>query len=306
MKLTYFQGDPPNFGDALNATMWTHLLPPALLDDREDALFLGIGSILWDYLPKEPRKIVAGSGFGGYTGAPDVHDGSWDILWLRGPLTAKALGVDPRLAITDAAVLLRATPLPAPAKSIGVAFMPHVDSIDRGAWAEVCKAADITFLDPRAPVNLTLAQIRGARVVITEAMHGAIVADALRIPWVPIVPFHPIHRAKWNDWAQSLDIALRGVTLPASTLRETWIARTGLQAAGRRSQFIFDSMLAQKCDTVTIARAAVALSRIAATASPQLSGDSAISRATDRALAALDDFVRRDGDRTDRKQSERA
>jgi succinoglycan biosynthesis protein ExoV len=305
MKLTYFEGDPPNFGDELNATLWTHLLPDGFLDDDAAALFLGIGSILWDYLPKGPRKIVAGSGFGGYTAVPDVHDGSWDILWLRGPLTARALGVDARLVITDAAVLLRATPLPAPVGTGQVAFMPHVDSIARGNWAAVCAAAGITFLDPRAAPDHLLARIRGAGLVLTEAMHGAIVADALRTPWIPLLPLLPLHRAKWEDWAGSLDLDLQPRALPPSTLREAWIARTGLQAEGR-SRRLFDNPLARRGDRMLIARAAAALSRIAATGRPQLSPDATIARATERALAALNGFVLRHGAGADRRQSLRA
>jgi succinoglycan biosynthesis protein ExoV len=305
MKLTYFQGDPPNFGDELNATMWTHLLPEGFLDADERDLFLGIGSILWDYLPSGPRKIVAGSGYGGYTAAPDVHDGQWDMLWVRGPLTAKALRLDLTLAITDAAVLLRMTPLPTAATDVDVAFMPHVDSIARGNWAAVCRAAGITFLDPRAAPDHLLAQIRGARLVITEAMHGAIVADALRTPWVPVLPLHPSHRAKWDDWAGSLDLALRPAVLRPSTLREAWIARTGLQAEGR-SRALFDNPLARQGDRIVIARAAATLSRIAKTASPQLSHDATLARATDRALAALDAFVARRSAGADLRQSLRA
>jgi succinoglycan biosynthesis protein ExoV len=305
MKLTYFQGDPPNFGDELNATMWGHLLPEGFLDHDDQDLFLGIGSILWDYLPRAPRKIVAGSGYGGYTSVPDVKDGQWDILWLRGPLTARALGVDAGLAITDAAVLLRATPLPAAAMDVDLAFMPHVDSIARGNWAAVCKAAGITFLDPRAAPDHLLAQIRGARLVITEAMHGAIVADALRRPWIPVLPLHPAHRAKWDDWAGSLNLALRPAVLRPSTLREAWIARTGLQAEGR-SRALFDNPLARRGDRIVITRAASALLQIAATAAPQLSDDATIARATDRALAALNDFVARRTAGSDLRQSLRA
>ncbi len=306
MKLTYFEGDPPNFGDELNATMWHHLLPAGVLDDREDELFLGIGSILWDYLPKAPRKIVAGSGFGGYTAAPDVHDGTWELLWLRGPMTARVLGVDPALAITDAAVLLRATPLPAKADNVGVAFMPHVESISRGAWAEVCAQAGVTFLDPRAPVDQLLAQIKGARLLITEAMHGAIVADALRTPWVPVLPFHHVNRAKWNDWAASLDMPLKSITLAPSTMREAWISRTGLLAVGRRSRMMFDNMLVRQCDHLVIGRAATTLARVIKTAVPQLSTDAAISRATGRALDALNAFVVRRGGMADRQRTLRA
>jgi succinoglycan biosynthesis protein ExoV len=293
MKLTYYAGDPPNFGDEINATMWQHLLPPGLLDDSEDELFLGIGSILWDYLPKAPRKIVAGSGFGGYTAAPDVHDGRWDILWVRGPETARVLGIDPGLAITDAAVLLRATPLPPAPKRSGIAFMPHVESIPRGAWAEVCAQAGVTFLDPRAPVDQLIAGIRGATMLVTEAMHGAIVADALRTPWVPVLPFHHINRAKWNDWAASLDLSLNNAVLAPSTLREAWTSRTGLLAVGRRSRMMFDNVLVRQCDQFVTSRAAAKLSRVASTAEPQLSKDAVIERVTDRALTALDTFATR-------------
>jgi succinoglycan biosynthesis protein ExoV len=293
MKLIYYEGDPPNFGDEINASMWDHLLPDGFLDDREDELFLGIGSILWDYLPKAPRKIVAGSGFGGYTAAPDVHDGTWEVLWVRGPQTARVLGIDPRFAITDAAVLLRATPLPAAPTRSGVAFMPHVDSIPRGAWADVCAQAGVTFLDPRAPVEQLLAGIRGADLLITEAMHGAIVADALRTPWVPVLPFHSSNRAKWHDWAASLDLMLNNVVLTPSNLREAWILRTGFLATGRRSRMLFDNIVVRQCDQLVTARAAASLAKVAKTARPQLSTDVVIARATTRALDALNGFVSR-------------
>ncbi len=230
MKLTYFQGSPPNFGDELNATMWSHLLPKGFLDGDDKELFLGIGSILWDYLPKEPVKHVMGSGFGGYTAPPNVNDGSWNVAWVRGPITAARLGLDPKLAITDAAVLLRETPLPDPATGVGVAFMPHFESVSRGAWAQVCALAGVTFLDPRADPNWLLAQIRGAKTLVTEAMHGAIVADALRTPWVGVVPLHPSHRAKWDDWAQSLNVYLRQVEIGSSNLLEFYVRKPDWRA----------------------------------------------------------------------------
>lgn len=37
-------------------------------------------------------------------------------------------------------------------------------------------------------------------------MHGAIVADTYRIPWIPIKLYPYINEFKWNDWALSLNI----------------------------------------------------------------------------------------------------
>lgn len=294
MKLTYFRGSPPNFGDEVNAMMWQHLLPPGLLDDDESSLFLGVGSILWDFLPKAPRKVVAGSGYGGYTAPPDVHDGTWQVLWLRGPHTADHLRLPRSLAITDAAVLLRAIPVPAPEvlPGDGVAFMPHVDSVARGDWPRVCRMAGITFLDPRAPVEGTLARIRGARLVITEAMHGAIIADALRTPWIGVLPTYTAHRAKWDDWALSLDIPLAPVRLGPSNLREGWTRLTGLYATGQRSRLVMDSKLAFPANHVVADRTARQLQSLARGGAAQLSTDAAIERATERCLSALDGFVR--------------
>lgn len=293
MKLSYFQGDPPNFGDEINASMWNHLLPPGFLDEDEGELFLGIGSILWDYWPKAPLKVVAGSGWGGYTQAPDVHNGTWEMLWVRGPRTAAALRLPASLAITDAAVLLRGTPLPPPRAGIGAAFMPHVDSVDRGDWAAVCRLAGVAFLDPRAPVEELLARIRGATVVVTEAMHGAIVADALRTPWVAVRPSHPAHRDKWLDWAESLGLELRPATLPPSSLLEGYTQATGLRGQGRTSRLALSGAHARPVDAALQYRAARALRRMAESVEPQLSRDAAIEEATARSEEALHAFVAR-------------
>lgn len=291
MKLTFYRGPEPNFGDELNVMLWDHLLPEGFLDEDEDALFLGIGSILWDYLPKAPMKHVMGSGYGGYTPPPDVQDGSWNICWVRGPQTARILGIDPDLAITDAAVLLRAIPLPEPATGIDLAFMPHIDSIARGDWARVCEIAGITYLDPRADPMTLIAQIRGARLVLTEAMHGAIVADALRTPFIPFIPHHPDHRAKWQDWAASLQLELRSQPLPVSTALDLYVGLTGAQGRGKPSQWLRNHALMQPVHRMLTHRAARRLRHIAATVAPQLSDEAQITRATARCLEALERFV---------------
>jgi succinoglycan biosynthesis protein ExoV len=292
VKLTYFQNTPANFGDELNAILWQQLLPKGFIDEDADELFLGIGSILWDHLPKAPLKHVMGSGFGGYTAPPDVHDRSWNLVWVRGPVTAERLKVEPKLAICDSAILLRATALPPPEAGAGTVFMPHFESATRGDWQRACALAGIGYLDPRDDVQELLARIRGARLMITEAMHGAIVADALRVPWIGIVPFFPQHRAKWEDWALSLDVALRPSVLPPSNLLEAYTLVTGKPGKGRRSRALFKAWPSAPANAALVHRAAARLRQLAEKVEPQLSADAAITRATERSLEALDGFVR--------------
>src|SRR3954452_23726667 len=101
MKLTYYKGEIQNFGDELNTYIWPHLLRPDFFDDNSQELFIGIGSILYDWYPRSTRKIVVGSGYAGYTPPPDVHDGTWDIVFVRGPRTAKILGIGAEKAVCD-------------------------------------------------------------------------------------------------------------------------------------------------------------------------------------------------------------
>lgn len=292
MKLTYFEGKQPNFGDELNKIMWNQLLPEGFLDQDGDNLFLGIGSILWDYLPSKPVKHVIGSGYGGYTPPPKVAGEAWNIVWVRGPLTAQALGIDPRLSITDSAVLLRAIALPKPALDVDVAFMPHFESIERGDWAKVCNLAGITYLDPRDPPISTIAKILGARLVLTEAMHGAIVSDALRTPFVPFLPHQPLHRMKWDDWAASLDLELIKHPLPVTTAVDFYVRQTGRLGKGRISKSLKNSKLMQPVHSLLSYSAAEKLQKIARNAEPILSTERNISSATDRCLVSLQRFVR--------------
>lgn len=287
MKLTYFKSKVPNFGDDLNAYVWPRLLGPNFFDEDESKLFVGIGSIIYDTYPKTAKKIVMGSGYGGYTAAPDVHDGSWEFAFVRGPRTADVLRIPREKAITDGAILLRLLQLPASARGSAVIFIPHFHSLDRGNWKKVCDMAGIRFVDPTGTVETTLSEIRGARMVITESMHGAIVADALRKPWVAVTPIAHEHRFKWKDWAESLNIPLRAHTLFPSTVREAWSLLSGGQGWGRRSRKLAASPAARPVNWALKHAAARGLQRLAAQ-EPQLSSDAEISRATERAAAAVE------------------
>jgi len=292
MKMYYFKGSPPNFGDELNRWLWPRLLP-GFFDKEEDRIFLGVGSILFDFFPPTSRKIVFGAGYGGYTAAPKM-DESWEVYFVRGPITARAVGIDEALGIGDAAILLRSCIQSRPAKRFKVSFMPHWESVDDGDWSTVCAEAGIHLINPCGSVESVINEILESELVVTEAMHGAIAADALRVPWVPARPLQAQHRQKWNDWASALHLDLQPLVLSPSTGLEAMMSRLandGKSAARvrRRGQFLKSAAAPYFRE-----RAARSL-RSLASACPVLSRDSEIERAHQIMLEQLQLLNRRYG-----------
>lgn len=225
MKVIYYRSPRGNFGDDLNAVMWPELLPPACFAD-DDAVLLGIGSIFRDdYLSPaataRKRVFVLGSGAGTGPLPSRWPNEDWSILAVRGPLTAKLIGL-PEAAITDSAALLSTLPrmISRSEGPGGIVFMPHYNSVLHSRWAEICDMAGIDFVDAHWPVEKVIRRLRGARLVVAEAMHGAIVADTLRVPWVPVISSPAILPFKWVDWTRSLDLPYRPHALPPSSAWE--------------------------------------------------------------------------------------
>lgn len=232
MMLYRWQGEARNFGDELNTILWPALLPD-FFDHDPSVRFLGIGSILDRRHDRPGIKIVAGSGYGGYEALPRL-DADWIIHWVRGPRTANLLGLPEALAVGDPAMLVPCLGIrPAPdARDIG--FMPHFESAAYGHWRQVAAMVGVRLIDPRGDPEAVLAAICQCRLILSEALHGVIVADALRIPWIAILPMVPTHRPKWHDWADSMDLTLRFQHLPCSSLGE-WAQASTLSSlhAGR-------------------------------------------------------------------------
>jgi hypothetical protein len=199
-----------NFGDDLNPWLWQRLLPGQLSASAENRL-VGIGTLLNHELPEGP-KLIAGAGVG--LGMLPTVDDSWDILFVRGPKTADALGLPRELAITDPAYLIRRFVQPARSRK-GVVFMPHHLSALKADWRRVAEAAGLKYVDPTAPIPIVIEALRSATQVVTCSMHGAIVADALRTPWVRVKPYAHLNDFKWSDWAESVDVTVESHRLPA-------------------------------------------------------------------------------------------
>lgn len=212
MKLYYFKDPAGNFGDDLNLWLWRRLLPD-IIDESEDEIFVGIGTLLNHRLPASPIKHIFGSG-AGYGDPPSV-DGKYIFHAVRGYETARVLGLPDKVVITDAAVLIRAIDYPrVEHKKFRFGFMPTGQSIRNYNWETICQELGFRYINCHWDVERILVEINQCETLLCEAMHGAIVADAMRIPWTPVCCTDDILAFKWQDWLSS-------VALPYLPLRIT-------------------------------------------------------------------------------------
>jgi len=295
VRLYHWQGHARNFGDELNTLLWPALLP-GFFDDDAREIFLGIGSVLDSRHAAAAHKIVAGAGYGGYQ-KPPVIDGNWTIHWVRGPRTARQLGMAPACGIGDPASLMDHDLVTAMlgggwetavSERRDIGFMPHFETACRGSWRRVADQAGLVLIDPRDDPGDVIAAIARCRLLVSEALHGVIVADALRVPWVAVAPFAPVHAAKWDDWAAAMTIDIGFEALTPSTFGEQ--LRLSGFAEGRVVRTLLDRgerhLQAVAADRFS-ARAASALRR-AARAAPRLTDDRALERSRERMLTALE------------------
>ncbi|PSF04846.1 hypothetical protein C7H09_17630 [Marinobacter fuscus] len=202
-----------NFGDDINPFLLGKLFDESIIDSK-DVCLIGIGTIINDRelsrVDCYPRKVVFSSGVGYGSLDSSRFDDTWDFACVRGPLSAKALDLPEELAISDAGLLipeLLAISNEKVDKRYPVTFIPHVESdLSSGnGLQDLCKSLGIKYLSPRVESKEFVVEVIRSSKVITEAMHGAIIADAVRVPWVP-VKFLVHEPFKWKDWCASVNL----------------------------------------------------------------------------------------------------
>ncbi len=249
MEVFYYRDPKLNFGDDLNAVLWPRILPREAFE-ADDIEVVGIGSILTQEYAGSlsasgKRIIVLGSGTS--YDQPPIDIARWDVLAVRGPWTASMIGM-PDKAVTDGAILLADTTdlwQPTPRAS-DVVFMPHHRSIRHTPWEQISREAGMVYVSPQQPVETILAAFARAKLVVTEAMHGAIVADTMRIPWIPVVVAPTVDEFKWRDWGQSVAVPFEPSVIPAGhsadRLRYTRMARILANAGVVGHQVLVDAV----------------------------------------------------------------
>ena len=136
-------------------------------------------------------------------------------------MTAAKLGLAPEKGIVDPAVMVTEMPeFQNLQKIYKKTFVPHWESAEFGMWDTVCEPAGLTYLDPRGEAKSVIKQIAQSEMIVAESMHGAILADAFRVPWVAVSTSQSINSFKWSDWAGSVGVTYEPRYIPVSTRAE--------------------------------------------------------------------------------------
>ncbi|MEL6828111.1 MAG: polysaccharide pyruvyl transferase family protein [Pseudomonadota bacterium] len=213
MKLLYHKNEVPNFGDDLNALLWPQIAPELFKSDQDGIGFLGIGTIVGKQLPNLRKLIVFSSGAGYNPASFAGHD--VEVVCVRGPYTAKRLGLAETLAVTDGAIL---SPLifEAAPKNGKTLVIPHWETI-RGCeqiWQKVCDRAGMALCSPIQDAETVIREISAAELVLTESLHGAILADTYGVPWIAWASTGNFSEFKWMDWMSSMRLDYRVSAVP--------------------------------------------------------------------------------------------
>lgn len=206
MKLHYYR-TTANFGDVLNLQFWQKALGKNLSEvEDSETRFIGIGTMLMDNLDDPfSTNLIAGAG-AGYHNSPKFL-GKWYFAFVRGPLTAKLLGLPEEIGVGDPAYIVDEIFNISPCQSrSGVIFVPHCDNDLIYQWSAICRCAGVRYVSPSRPPEEVIREIASAKMVITESMHGAIIADSLRVPWIPIRIGNNILEFKWEDFCSTINI----------------------------------------------------------------------------------------------------
>lgn len=199
-----------NFGDDVNPFLLKKIFSERIISSQRVCI-MGIGSIINDSnvasMDGFEQKIIFSSG-AGYEKLESRLDASWRVACVRGPKTAEFMKIDASKAVCDGAVLLSDFhDVLSPSKRRGIAFVPHVHTaraIGKGL-RDICENLGLDYVAPDLPHDDFVRAISGAELILTEAMHGAILADTMRTPWVCChIMFH--NRFKWQDWCGSVGV----------------------------------------------------------------------------------------------------
>lgn len=215
MIKTYYWNKKENFGDLLGPLLIKHFLhfPTEWGDPFTSDLTL-VGSIA-EHISIDYTGIIAGVGC--LKGETKKRFPRAKILSLRGPLTARNLGMSPP-TLGDPALLADEL-VPNQDKQYHLGLVPH--------WSDDTLAKNPIFLKYNPliinvaddPLKV-IAQIGQCRKIVSSSLHGIILADAFAIPRRVEIPPPLLQNPqldggtfKWKDYHASINMPFEiGIT----------------------------------------------------------------------------------------------
>lgn len=190
----------PNFGDDLAPYLFQRLTGAKVRFEANRSVphVLGIGSIL---SKATSASIICGSGLIAPVNTP-IHARA---IAVRGELSLQGLASIPDdVLLGDPAVLVSELINPPSEKHHPFGFIPHVRSVDR--WTS-WNVRGLHLIDPGAPVWKVVDDIASCETIISQSLHGIVIADALGVPNVWVAPSDSMlgGRFKFDDYFTTID-----------------------------------------------------------------------------------------------------
>lgn len=205
MELFYYKSDIGNFGDDMNPWLWNQLLG-SFSEYRSGVQFVGIGSILDERLDNGRKKVVFGSGIRDKKYKPKTPS-DFDFRFVRGPRSGESLG---QKFICDSAYCLRLLEDTGFKTSRKISFIPYFRHYHNVQWDKFSELTGFYVINPTQHIEKVIEEIQSTEYVISCAMHGAILADVYRKPWIRCRAGIHGHEnrstseLKWSDFSSAL------------------------------------------------------------------------------------------------------
>jgi pyruvyltransferase len=192
----------PNFGDDINPTFFGMVSGQCtrFASDRRRPHLLGAGSILER---ATPMSIVCGSGL---LQPPRCRiRPEPTLVAVRGERSLAAFAPRSDVFLGDPVVLVDAWVARGEVRH-RFGLVPHVRSASR--WRQL-NTRGLHLIDPGLPPWQVVEEIGACETVLSQSLHGLIVADALGVPNVWIAPSRDMvgDRFKFDDYFSTLDVA---------------------------------------------------------------------------------------------------
>lgn len=174
---SYWWKGRPNFGDLLGPLLLEHFSDLEVeWAPAAEADLLTVGSLIHQ-VPLDWAGILAGTGSLWQQKLSPLPNAT--VLGVRGPLTARGLGLTGSFALGDPGLL--ANELVVAHKEHNLGLVPHWSDKDLENRPEFKKYKPLIIRPDGNPLEV-LRQIGSCRKIVASSLHGIIVADAFGIP----------------------------------------------------------------------------------------------------------------------------